>query len=103
VPTNNGAIEAGAPRHGEPRQPTVRRIPGLPLEAELHRTVGGAYPHPRHRVHHHPKPFGTGERIVPVVRLVAVHVPDEIEVARTAERRLDFAGERERLHRRPHR
>src|SRR4051794_5522043 len=72
VPAHDRSVCALAPRHGKPRKVAWGNIAERALVAEFHAPVRCANAQAGHRINNDPIAVVAGERIVPVVGMVAI-------------------------------
>ena len=92
-----------ASRHLEPGQIARRNVLHLALEFEFHLALRRADAQARKRIDDGAQTVVAGQILLPGLRRVAVHLPDEIHIVVAAQHRLDFARQLQRLVGRPSR
>lgn len=104
VPEHHGDVGRAPLRQVEPRQQARALRPALAfLVQEIHAAVGCAQAHPRQRIDDAAQARHAGQAVVPLVRLVPVHLGQEADPALAAQHGFDFVRERHRLRRIPRR
>jgi hypothetical protein len=83
-------------RHGEPRHDVLRGVVRRLLQLQLHHAVGRAVAKSGQCIDHAAQPRHTPQRIVPAIRIVAVHVCEQ-GIGIVAHRVFHLRRERERL------
>jgi len=90
---NNGCFAAGTIRRLEPGQIAVRYMLDHALELEIHFPVRRTHTHACHGIYSHPQPCITGQPIIPMIRLIAIHMAAKFMELLATDHGLDRSGQ----------
>ena len=89
---NDGCFAAGAMRRLEPGQIAVRYILDHALKLEIHFPVRRTHTHTRHGIYNYAQPCVAGQPIIPMIRLIAIHMAAKFMELLATDHGLDRSG-----------